>query len=81
MFWRLFTRESALTIDKELCNGCGTCVRMCDHQALVLVRSGERVFARLSHPTRCTECGKCIVLCRERAVSLKEGNLKREAFW
>lgn len=80
MFKNIF-RESALSINRDECTGCGTCVKMCSNRALTLRRKKGKLYAHLAHPQSCTECGKCIVLCKERAISLKEVGFKREAYW
>ena len=53
-----------VTIDKEKCTACGTCVDNCPVDAIkvedkALVDAGE-----------CIDCGTCIDECPESAISL-----------
>jgi electron transfer flavoprotein alpha subunit len=55
-----------LSIDKEACTGCGTCVQVCPFAALELVDSIAEVN------DNCTACGACVPECPVNALSLPE---------
>ena len=54
----------AVTIDKEKCTGCGTCVDACPVEALK-VNDKATVDA-----DTCIDCGTCVDECPEGAISL-----------
>ncbi len=55
-----------VTIDHELCIGCGKCVVDCVSGRLVL-RDGKAVYRK-----RCIKCGHCVAICPVKAVSMPE---------
>jgi len=55
----------AVTIDKEKCTGCGTCVDTCPVEALKIVDSKAVV-----DPDTCIDCGSCVDECPEGAIEL-----------
>ncbi|MFW6114791.1 MAG: FAD-binding protein [Thermodesulfobacteriota bacterium] len=52
----------AITIDQELCNGCGRCVKVCPYGGVEL-REGKAFIT-----ARCTSCGACLEVCKEAAI-------------
>lgn len=54
-------------VDLEKCNACGTCVEVCQYNALALIRDRLMVFEQLCHG-----CGSCIGLCPQQALVEKE---------
>jgi len=52
----------AITIDRELCNGCGRCVKVCPYGGVEL-REGKAFIT-----DRCTSCGACLEVCKEGAI-------------
>jgi electron transport complex protein RnfB len=52
-------------VDPELCQGCGTCVKRCQMEALSIV-DGIAVV----NLDRCIGCGNCVVSCEEKAMHL-----------
>jgi len=53
----------AITVDYELCNGCGRCVKVCPYGGIEL-KEGKAVLT-----DRCTACGACIEACKVAAIS------------
>lgn len=60
-----------ITIDEELCNGCGQCVPNCNEGALQIIDGKARLISELM----CDGLGACIGHCPEGAISVE----KREA--
>ena len=55
----------AVTIDKEKCTGCGSCVEVCPVDALSL----ENDKAKVDEDT-CIDCGTCVDECPVEAIEL-----------
>lgn len=55
-------------VDKEKCDGCGTCVEECPVEAISLV---DEEYAVVDEE-ECTECEVCIDECPNEAISMKE---------
>ncbi len=55
-----------VTVDHELCIGCGKCVVDCVSGRLVL-KDGKAVYRK-----RCIKCGHCVAICPVNAVSMPE---------
>ena len=53
----------AITVDYELCNGCGRCIKVCPYGGIELIE-GKAVLT-----DRCTACGACIETCKVAAIS------------
>jgi electron transfer flavoprotein alpha subunit/NAD-dependent dihydropyrimidine dehydrogenase PreA subunit len=53
----------AITVDYELCNGCGRCMKVCPYGGIEL-KEGKAVLTE-----RCTACGACIETCKVAAIS------------
>jgi len=52
------------TINNELCEGCGVCVRKCSADAIV----GEKGKAHYIVQDKCIQCGMCFEACKFCAV-------------
>ena len=52
----------AITVDYELCNGCGRCIKVCPYGGVEL-KEGKAVLT-----DRCTACGACIETCKVTAI-------------
>lgn len=51
-------------IDEETCTACGACVRICQFNALALVRGKVLIFPELCH-----HCGACSLVCEPGAIT------------
>ncbi|MFA5816578.1 MAG: 4Fe-4S binding protein [Bacteroidales bacterium] len=61
-------KREIITIDEELCNGCGLCVPNC-HEGALQVIDGK---ARLVSDLMCDGLGACIGHCPEGAITIEE---------
>jgi Fe-S-cluster-containing hydrogenase component 2 len=57
--------KPVITIDAELCTGCGACVEVCPEGAIYLVDDRATADASL-----CSECERCITACPAGAIHL-----------
>jgi 4Fe-4S ferredoxin len=73
---RSIKKEEALTLNRNLCLGCGLCLDVCPKEALALSPSsisGGRLIRRGEvniDEERCIFCGICVALCPPRALRL-----------
>ncbi len=51
-------------VDRDSCNGCATCIRVCPHDAIYLDSTGKAVIDQ----TKCQQCGKCVLACPNSAI-------------
>ena len=59
---------SGLLVDRDLCIGCGLCVKACGNAGIVV--EGERPN-RFAHATDgCILCGACVQACPKKAISI-----------
>ncbi|WP_312476229.1 4Fe-4S binding protein [Neobacillus sp.] len=69
----LKTKNAYVTIDENLCKGCGLCVSVCPQETLSLTNepNSKGYFPALQqHPDGCTACNKCAVMCPEIAIKV-----------
>ena len=57
--------KKTMTIDRELCKGCGICVAFCTQEVLALDDDEKAV---IKYPERCKECGMCELRCPDTAI-------------
>ncbi len=57
--------DFVMSVDAELCSGCGTCIDRCQFGALSLPEDVSVVDEQ-----RCIGCGACAITCPENALSL-----------
>jgi len=60
-----------VSVDAEICSGCGTCIERCQFDALNIPEDISVV-----NPDLCIGCGVCVITCPESALELK--SLKAE---
>jgi len=69
-----------LILDRNKCTGCGTCARVCPHEAISRgpVAAARRfptmedIIPNLYDPHKCVYCGCCVVMCPFSALTLKK---------
>ena len=54
------------TIDPDICNGCGACVRKCATDAIIGLKKEPHSIIQ----AQCSKCGVCIETCRFDAISV-----------
>jgi len=55
-----------ITIQKEVCTGCGACVELC---SVTHVFAMEDRKAQVLSPSRCWDCGQCVGVCPVDAIT------------
>ncbi len=55
-------RGHSVTLDKDACKGCTTCIRYCPTQAIRVQQGKAKIISE-----RCIDCGECIRRCQYRA--------------
>lgn len=53
-----------IAISGDKCQGCGTCVAFCPHQAI----EGKKGYISMNDALACTKCGECIAVCPNGAI-------------
>jgi MinD superfamily P-loop ATPase len=53
------------SIDPEKCNGCGLCIGVCEHNALVIVNN---VVTIIQTDVECDWCAVCEAVCPTGAI-------------
>lgn len=70
--------EHSVTLTREKCTGCTTCIRYCPTEA-IRVKDGHAVISN----ERCIDCGVCIRMCPHKAkspTSMSLGDLPFEKY-
>ncbi|MBM9603263.1 mercury methylation ferredoxin HgcB [Desulfopila inferna] len=66
---RYIENVASLTLDKDRCVGCSTCVTVCPHRVFQLQESK----AVMVDKNGCMECGACAVNCPVDAIRVDPG--------
>ncbi|UCE44462.1 MAG: 4Fe-4S dicluster domain-containing protein [Candidatus Bathyarchaeota archaeon] len=73
----LHAKRYALTLDKELCTGCGICEEICPREAIEIKKFPKVEGERVEPPTinideqKCHYCGICDPICPFGAIEVK----------
>ena len=73
----LHAKRYALTLDKELCTGCGICKEICPREAIEIKKIPKAEGTKVKPPTidvdeqKCHYCGMCDPICPFGAIGLK----------
>jgi 2-oxoglutarate ferredoxin oxidoreductase subunit delta len=61
-----------ITIDSELCKGCGLCVDVCPKKSIVISKASNKsgYFPAEFCQNGCTACAACAVMCPEAAIEV-----------
>lgn len=57
-----------VTIDSNLCRGCGRCVGICPYSAVTMKENGIGGYAAVVDEAFCKGCGNCSAVCPSNAV-------------
>lgn len=58
-------------MDALRCNGCDTCLQLCPHQALQVVKAEGQAVAYQIQAEYCTGCDICVDSCDQHAIHIK----------
>lgn len=63
--------QFTIFINKDRCNGCGACVKICLYGAIAIVHEKAELDAN-----RCTVCSLCLNVCETTAIGVAESKKK-----
>jgi len=77
-------RELSLTlepivcyVDRDLCRGCGDCVKICEYNAVELKPCGDGTFVSEIDQALCKGCDTCLAACPSGAIKAKHFTSQR----
>ena len=62
-----------ISIDRDVCKGCETCVKVCPQQVIGMSRELNLkgyFYARREQPSRCLGCRICAISCPDVAIEV-----------
>jgi len=62
--------DSKIIIDKNKCDLCGNCIKICGSKTLEII--DDSIVQ--TYPTLCCSCGHCAAICPENAITASEEN-------
>ncbi len=71
LLWKIICRldyTMSVSIDKNICRGCGVCIESCPAGAIKM----ERTI--VVDPEKCTECSRCMNACPFGAITLQNNS-------
>jgi NAD-dependent dihydropyrimidine dehydrogenase PreA subunit len=66
---RYLEKAVTLQLNRDMCNGCGMCLKVCPHAVFDIDDSK----AVLRDRGACMECGACAMNCQQGAISVQAG--------
>jgi NAD-dependent dihydropyrimidine dehydrogenase PreA subunit len=58
-----------VTIETDVCIGCGECVAACPAQIIAMVQEQAAVTGDLAE---CLGCESCVIICEQQGITLQE---------
>jgi electron transport complex protein RnfB len=85
-FDAMYMQNGLVEIDPNKCTACGTCVRVCPNNILVLIPLGARVMVYCSSKDKgkavmdvcgvgCISCQKCVKKCPADVITMKDNKI------
>ena len=68
-------KRGRIVIDRELCKGCGLCIRACPVKVLDLdteINSTGTYPCMIVEPEKCIACGNCYDVCPDVCIEVYE---------
>jgi ferredoxin len=60
---------TTLSLNEDLCTGCGSCELVCPHAVFQMTNG----FAAIQDRDACMECGACALNCETEAITVNAG--------
>ena len=68
-----FKAEYIAMVDKDRCNGCNACVKICPFEAIKSDIANKKIMIDYE---KCFGCGICRSVCKKKAIFLQDRNLQ-----